>query len=232
MRLKRYFTVGAIFFLLPLVGSAQTAEDIDADSRTTFDGLVQVKARGFRNVWLKPGVDPSKYTKIILGAAQFHYRDVPDAPGTSVTIRRGVTEFPIEENSRKRLEEAVVKAFAAQLSDTDNFTVTDQPGPDTVYIWGGLHDIVSRVPPDFAGRVDVYLRSVGEATLVVQIEDSMTREVLARVIDRRAAEPAFPVTSNPVTNMNEVNRLANRWAISFRNGIDRWHESEPIAAEE
>jgi Protein of unknown function (DUF3313) len=227
MRLAQHFALATLACLIPLVGLAQSDEDVDADTSTTFDGLVQVKARGFRNVWLKPGVDPSRYTKILPGGAQFHYRDVEPVSGTTLARSRA-TEFPIEETNRARVEEAVVEAFREALADIDNFTVADQPGPDTVLIWGGLHDIVSRVPPEYAGRSEVYLRSVGEATLVIQMEDSMTREVIARIIDRRAAEPAFPTRSSPVTNLAEVRRLAGAWARAFRSAIEKWHESEPL----
>ncbi len=92
-------------------------------------------------------------------------------------------------------------------------------------IWGGLHDIVSFVPPDTVGRSRIYLNQVGQATLVLQIEDSMSREVLARIVDRRAAESAFMGESNRVTNTAEVRRLARTWARILTNGLDKWHES-------
>jgi Protein of unknown function (DUF3313) len=218
-------SVAAAFCLLALTAIAQTDEDLDADTSSTYDGLVQVKARGFRNVWVRPGVDPSVYSKILPGGAQFHYRDVRAVPNTAAA-RRSTTEFPIEQRNRATVEQIVVDAFREEAGKSEYFMVTDEPGPDTVYVWGGLYDVVSRVPPDYNGRSDVYLSSVGEATLVIQIEDSMTREVLARVIDRRAAEPAFPQRSNPVTNSSEVRRLASTWARIFRSSLDKWHDAD------
>ena len=38
---------------------------------------------------------------------------------------------------------------------------------DTLILRGGLLDIISRVPPEFVGRSEVYLASIGEATFVV-----------------------------------------------------------------
>ncbi len=115
--------------------------------------------------------------------------------------------------------------FREEISDSEYFTLVDVPGRDTVLIWGGLHDIVSYVPPDTVGRNRIYLNQVGQATLVLQIEDSMSREVLARIIDRRAAEPAFAQESNRVTNTAEVRRLARTWARILKNGQDKCHES-------
>jgi hypothetical protein len=65
------------------------------------------------------------------------------------------------------------------------------PGPGTLILVGTLVDVVSKVPPDDApGRYEVYLSDVGEATLILELRDSVTNEVLARVADRRAAESA------------------------------------------
>ena len=70
---------------------------------------------------------------------------------------------------------------------------------------------------------------MGQATLILQIEDSMSREVLARIVDRRAAgtqrDFEFAMPSNTVTNTAEVRNLARTWSRILRNGLDKWHES-------
>jgi hypothetical protein len=69
----------------------------------------------------------------------------------------------------------------------------------------------------------VFLSSVGEATLVLEVVDSMSGEVLFRAADRRAAERAggtTPVRSNPATNWSEVRRLARTWGSRLREGLD------------
>ena len=45
--------------------------------------------------------------------------------------------------------------------------MVEEPGPDVLIISGGLHDIVSNVPPPTVGRSDIYLSSVGEITLIL-----------------------------------------------------------------
>ena len=218
------FTVVAL--CLPLVCGAQSDEDIDASTETSYDGLVQVKKTGFRNVWVKPGIDAASYSKILPVGVDFHYRDVPEGNRTSASrARSSNSEFPIEENTRARIEEIMAELFLEELGDTDNFTLTDEPGPDVIRIIGGLHDVVSNVPPDYIGRGNIYLSRVGQATLVLQIEDSMSREVIARIVDRRAADPAFAQRSNTVTNTAEVRRLARTWARLLSRGLDKWHES-------
>lgn len=70
---------------------------------------------------------------------------------------------------------------------------------------GALTDIVSFVPPDLARRTEVFLSKVGEATLVLEISDSMTETVSARAFDRRAAEDQMGLTrSNRAMKTSEV----------------------------
>ena len=50
-------------------------------------------------------------------------------------------------------------------------------------VMGGLLDVVSFVPPDpVGGWSEVYLSRVGEATLVLEIRDSITQTTLATAI--------------------------------------------------
>ena len=86
----------------------------------------------------------------------------------------------------------------------------------------GLLDVVSRVPPETIGRSNIYISSVGEATLVLEIRDSMSGAIFARAVDRRAAErEAWLMDSNRVTNRAEVRRLARAWGRRLRQGLER-----------
>jgi len=86
---------------------------------------------------------------------------------------------------------------------------------------GALLDVVSHVPPETAGRSEVYLRSVGEATLRIELIDSQTGVVLLRGLDRRAAERhSAPYVANGVTNWMEASQLADFWAKLLRRRLD------------
>ena len=84
-------------------------------------------------------------------------------------------------------------------------------------------DIVSAVPPPNRniGRGDVYLSQVGQATLVLELRDSMSGEILARSVDRRAAASTWAAPSSAVTTWNEVRRLARTWARILVNRLDQ-----------
>ena len=108
------------------------------------------------------------------------------------------------------------------MARSERFTIVDEAGPDVLLIRGALLDVVSYVPPDnISGRVHVFLSSVGEATLVIELRDSITNAILARAIDRGAAEDMGGWSkSNRVTNTAEVRRLVRRWGRSLREGLE------------
>jgi hypothetical protein len=72
----------------------------------------------------------------------------------------------------------------------------------------------------FAGRGGIYLTSVGQATLVIELRDSQSNEVLGRAADRRAAESPFAFDVNKVTAWSEVHRLAQAWASLLRKRLE------------
>jgi hypothetical protein len=116
--------------------------------------------------------------------------------------------------------------FRDELANSKYFELVTEPGPDVLIVEGVLLDIVSFVPPDIVGRGEIYLDRVGEATLVLQLSDSMSGEVLARAAERRTAQRSNTTMtqSTPVTNWAEVRRMARRWAIKLREGLDGFKE--------
>lgn len=222
--LKTLFTVAAIVLL---VGCTQTPTiQQGPDAERTFDGLVRIDNSRFSNAWIDPDVDLSKYDKIMAGGAEFEFRAVKKNTSSTITRRANESEFWMSDKQKEELIQIVSEAFREELQKSEHFTMADAAGPDVLVIVGGLHDIVSRVPPDMIGRGDIYLSSVGEATLVLEARDSLSGETIYRAIDRRAAERAGQqmMVSNTVTTRSEVRRLAKRWATRLREGLDSIHD--------
>ena len=121
------------------------------------------------------------------------------------------------------------EAFVEELGKSKHFAIVTEPGPDVLLIRGALFDVVSYVPPDPVGaRADVYLSRVGEATLVLELRDSITEAILARAVDRRAAENIGGTLqySTRVFNATEVKRLARTWGSLLRERLDEYGEAE------
>lgn len=192
------------------------------DAEVSFDGLHRVDNSAFKDAWADPDADWARYDQFIAGEAFFEYRAVKKTARYSNHRPPASTdEFYIHEESRERLTKEVSDIFGEELSKSTRFTRTEEPGQNVLIIRGGLHDIVSRVPPELITRGEIYIRSFGEATLVLEVVDSMSGEVLARAVERREAGNTTGMTqANTVTTWAEVRRLTRRWATTLRRGLD------------
>ncbi len=190
------------------------------DAEITFDGLVRIDHSNFKYAWAEPDIDTRRYTKILPQRAEFEFRAVRGTP--TDTARSNQREFPISEKDQEKLIEIVSEVFMEELAKSQRFTITDAPGPDVLILTGTLLDVVSLVPPERAGRTEVYLSRVAEATLVLELADSMSGETLVRAVEQRAAERPgqMAVRANSATSWAEVRRLAKRWATRLREGLD------------
>ena len=221
--MNKLVAIAAVIFIAgcatePSIQSGPNAE-------TTFDGLVRIDNARFAGAWIDPDVDLKQYSKIIPGGAEFEFRSVQKM-SASAARRANEREFWISDSNKQRLADTVTEVFDEELQKSKYFTVTDEPAPDALIIVGGLHDIVSQVPPEDVGRSEVWLRSVGEATLVIELRDSLSNEVVYRAVERRAAENVGNqmIRANTATTWAEVRRWARRWAVRLREGLDSVHE--------
>jgi hypothetical protein len=189
----------------------------------SFDGLRRVENSRASAAWMRPDFDISSYGKVRLEGAGIEFRPVRGSGGRGSSGRR---EFPVSQAQEARLIDIVATAFREELARSERFELVDEDGPDVLTVWGGLLDVVSFVPPTRPGRGDIFLSSVGEATLVIEIRDSFSHATLARALDRRAASrtTSSVARSNTVSNWGEIRQVARQWATLLRTRLDAAHD--------
>ncbi|MCG8591603.1 MAG: DUF3313 domain-containing protein [Proteobacteria bacterium] len=194
------------------------------DAEVTFDGLHRVDDSRAQYAWMKPDIDLSAYDAVRLELAEVEYRAVRPHRNIGVSTGPGRQDYPMDERQKRRLVDIVTEVFRSELERSEHFALTEAPGPRVLSLRASLLDVVSHVPPEPRGRGDVFVRSVGEATLVLELRDSESGEIFARSIDRRSAERMGQLTlSSPPTNAVEVRRAASIWARALRESLDRLH---------
>lgn len=214
---------------ITIAGCATPAPTVDtsAEAEMTFDGLYPVKNSRADQAWARPDVDLTQFSKIMLQGVGVEYRPGGES-GRSFSARSRGGPYEVTEAQKARFEATMREAFLEELLKSKHFTIVTEPGPDVLLIRGALLDVVSYVPPDPVGaRADVYLSKVGEATLVLELRDSITEAILARAIDRRAAENLGGTLqySTRVFNATEVKRLARTWGSLLRDRLDEYGET-------
>jgi hypothetical protein len=221
--MRRSFLIAPLALLVAACASGPTIQS-GPDAETTPDGLTRVDNTAFGLVYVRVGADLSTYDKVMIRGAGVEFR--PPQPGSR-------EEFPVSEEGKARFVSIMTEAFQEALSRSEVFELVDQPGPDVLLVEGAAVDIVSRVPPRTAGRQDIYLTEVGEATLVLEVSDSRSEGVLVRAADRRIAQDMRGnlQRSSGAYNWSEVRQLANVWSSQLRRGLERLMEAGPLGGE-
>jgi len=208
---------GALIVAATTVAVAAPRVQTGPDAEITEDGLYRVDGATFEYAWARPGLDLSGYDRILLVPPETSFREVRD-PGR----RRDAHDFPLDDEQKKSLRETIHEGFVEELARSERFTLTDEPGPGVLEIRGAIVDIVSHVPDAPIGRGLVIVKSLGEATLIVELRDSQTQTVLARAVDRRAAKSNFPRRSSSATTQADVRIAVQRWARLLRRRLDEF----------
>jgi hypothetical protein len=225
LKISTRLIIPAVAVLVLASGCATSSPTLDTtdESGMSFDGLYPVKGGTADQAWARQDVDISQYSKIMLQGVGIEYRPGGES-GRLYRPNSRDSHFEVTDRQKKMLEDLLREGFLEELGKSEHFTVVSEPGPDVLFISGGLLDVVSFVPPDTAGRSDIYLSRVGEATLVLEIRESTTGAILARAVDRRAAEDLARGfrESNRVQNKSEVRRVVYHWANLLRDRLDTY----------
>ena len=208
---------GSVLLLSGCETTSGPPAEITMAAEETFDGLRLVNNTQAQKVWIRPGTDLSRYTRIWPQSAGIQFRPVEGR-----ARQRSQGEFQVSDGARDRLRAVMSEAFDAEFARLERYEIADGPGPDVMKVRGALLDVVSFIPPEATGRSDVFISTVGAMTFVVELRDSESNAVIVRTADRRASQRAGGTMqrSNPVTNQAEVRRLAQRWARWLREGLD------------
>jgi hypothetical protein len=190
------------------------------NAEVSFDGLHRVARSRMQQVWVKPDLSLAGYSRVHPVPPTIQYRAVRGEGA------RSRDAFPISDSRKALLERILEEEFRKELARSKYFSLTDGVGPDVVALRSGLADVVSFAPPEPTGRETGWITSIGEATLVLELRDTMSGEVLARAIDRRAPEPTSGAVRNTgVDKAAQVRLLARSWARMLRMRLDQLHET-------
>ena len=184
-----------------------------AADELSYDGLQRRDSKVFEHLWVRKYFDVRSYKKIIFKAPHIEYRPVMKGSGDDSA------GFPLNQRQKDSLFEIVNKAFQSELAKSTKFTLTTEPGPDVLIIRGDLLDVVSFVPPAASGKGDLLsVADIGEATLNMELYDSISDAIVVRALERVSAkhDAGTPAT----TAADAVQRTATQWATILRERLD------------
>ncbi len=219
IRSVRFVSLLALVFV---AGPAIPASGADLEELMSHDGLQKVSVKGIDLAYARPGATLAVYTKVSIDPVEvaFHKDWNPDKTGSRIKLSD--TE---RENIRTGVANIVREEFVNELQAKGNYQVVDAPGPDVLRVRAIIINLYVNAPNVTPGRSRVYTVSAGEMTIVAELYDSETGEVVARVYDRRDSRKvaALTLTSSDV-NTSEARAIASSWARILRARLDAAHD--------
>ena len=204
-----------LLLVVLFVAACASPGAVNGEPDVNFEGLADVRTRSLDIAQVRPGTDFSAYTGLLVSAPELAFR-TPD---------RSQLEFPLDEDQKQRFREMLSAAFQSELAELRDLQPVDQSGQDVLELRIRVQDILATVPPRTSGRsgrAGFALEAVGQVTLVLELRDSRSHEILARGVDMQKVEGAAirQQGDRMLTRWEEVEDLCAEWASIARRRLD------------
>jgi hypothetical protein len=192
-----------------------------------WDGLVRRENKKLDNVYVRPNVEFKGYKRVSLGPVEVKFdKDWDPNSGT-----RGVSGRLSNEDIQKiRTELAALfrDEFTKHLAK-GGYTVVEEAGDDVLAVQAALINLYINAPEKMtAGRSYSFTMDAGRVTLVMQLDDSVTGQTLARVVDsQQGMDTGRMQWTTSVSNSAEARRIVGIWSDALRKALDRVNGKEP-----
>jgi hypothetical protein len=217
-------------WLAPLLLLTTLGTALAADAPESWDGLVEVKPKRMDAAYLLPGADFRPYTKLIVDPTQAAFNK---------DWMKRINDSKLSISNRVTQEDADKIIAAAQSNFDDVFReafkkagyeIVTAPGPDVMRVSTAVINLYVNAPDTMsAGRSRTFTTDAGEATLVLEVRDSMSGALLGRVLDRRETRgTGMAQMSSSVTNVSDFRALFKSWASISIKGLEELKAHSPV----
>ncbi|MBW2715443.1 MAG: DUF3313 family protein [Deltaproteobacteria bacterium] len=207
--------------LVAVLCAACASEPSPRNVEVTHDGLVRVANSRVERAWIKPDVDFSQYTEVGLLDA-------------FVSFRRNwrMNHSRVRTRDMERIKTTLAEEFRRIFTDSlqsGGYPVVTDADDHVLLIRPAIIDLDVAAPDTMsAGRSTSFTASPGAMTLVIELYDSVSNEILARAIDRRRARNVGNIQwATSGSNREAARRILRRWANLLVSRLDEVHHGEP-----
>jgi len=197
-----------------LAGCTQTAP-VDE-----WDGLVRRPGTRIDSVFVKPDADISGFTSVMLDPVQVSFASNwdPNQGVRNPARRLNATDVAAIQTG---LATMFRETFSADIARS-NFQLVEQAGPDTLRVSAAIVNLFVTAPDTMsAGRSRTYTANSGQMTLVLELRDAATGELLARAVDtQRGRQTGSMSFTNSVTNTADARRAIGTWSTALTQGLN------------
>jgi len=198
---------GLVLFWYAGGSGAQPPLAVGDDADITEEGLHRIDPAFMEAAWVKPDLDLSGYTRILLMPTAVQFREVSEDPDNAIT-RIGKNEFAIPEDRKDWLRAQWRERVEAQFAREEVYNLYEGVDSNVLVVQGFLVDVVGRIPGESVGSTITYVSDPWSVSVVLELRDATTAELVARTIDRRHARGFLEVG----VVWHQTEDLLDRWA--------------------
>jgi len=224
MKLFKIFVISLIIVLTAMAGTAIAKQDELPE--VTEDGLHRVPDSKLAIVYAEPGADLAQYQRIKLLDANVAFKKnwARNQRSRSASMLGGVSSRDIEK-IKNNLAQEFNTVFRKTLED-GGYEVVEESDEDVLLVRPAIINLDVNAPDtQRAGRSTTFTESAGEMTLYIEIYDSVTGDLIAKAMDRKADNRrGYYTWTNSVTNAAAARRILKGWATIL---LDALNEAKP-----
>ncbi len=214
-RLMRFLGTAMLLACASVLAGCATTQ-----TKEEWDGLVRQPNTRLDAVFVKPDAEVVAYRNVLLDPVQVSFARnwERDRGGRSGLNRLDAADLAAIQSSLADLVREGVREELAR----GGYQLVDTAGPDTLRVTAAIVDLYITAPDTMpAGRTRTYTANTGRMTLVAELRDSTTGELLARAVDARSGRTSGTWTvTNRVTNTADARRAIQVWATALRRALD------------
>lgn len=224
--------IGMLIAMALLVCGCSTNRATEIDEPSTLEGLQRIEVRGLDAVYSKPDANLAQYRRLLVRDVDIAFSRGWEREQTSAA--RGGLRVDTDRIKRE-LKELFAQVAKDELETKGGYELVNEPGPDVLEVRPSIIDLYINAPDvsrDNPGRVRSYTTSAGRMTLIAELRDSVSGEILARAYDQR--EDMRSTTwewTNSITNSQKARIAIRGWAEILRETLDRSRDGERLAAQ-
>ncbi len=174
-------------------------------------GLIKTEVSGFREAYIKPGVDFTRYAQVVIKPLGF-------GPGADKRREDDVTK--ITPPNREELAERFGSALKSHLGETRTVVEAASGQPTLVVETVLLAARSNRTPYDMRppALINAKIYGIGSASVTYKVTDAASGEVLLITADHREGEE-LRYNFNAPFFWGDVEQFASRWASALADAL-------------
>lgn len=202
----------AVTLAIGATGFSPTADAKEKLPDTTPEGLKLVPKTKVSAVYLRDGARFGGYTKVAILDCYVAFKK-----NWKREQNQGVAPFKVSDDDitriKTQLAEEFKKVWTKELTAKGQ-TVVTTAGPDVLILRPAIINLDVEAPDTREpGITRTFSASAGQATLFLELYDSVTSELLARIYDAEQVDGmGFISVRNSATNRADADRMLKKWA--------------------